>query len=52
MEDKEIVDLYWARSEKAISETDKKYGKYCYSIAHHILFNDADAKECVNDTYQ
>lgn len=51
MEDKEIVDLYWARSEKAISETDKKYGRYCHYIAYQILSDDGDAEEIVNDTY-
>ena len=51
MEDRQIVELYWARDEKAISETDKKYGRYCHYIAHHILGNDEDAKEVVNDTY-
>ena len=29
MDDKQILDLYWERSEAAISETSKKYGKYC-----------------------
>lgn len=29
MEDNRIVDLYWARSEDAITETSEKYGKYC-----------------------
>ena len=33
MDDSRIIDLYWSRSECAISETDQKYGKYCYSIA-------------------
>lgn len=28
MEDKQIVDLYWERSESAIKETEKKYGRY------------------------
>lgn len=51
MEDKQIVDLYWARSEKAISETDKKYSRYCYYIAYNILYNNEDSEECVNDTY-
>ena len=36
MEDKDIVDLYWKRDEKAISETADKYGRYCYSIAYNI----------------
>ena len=51
MEDTRIVDLYWARSESAITETSKKYGKYCYSIAFSILANAEDADESVNDTY-
>ena len=51
MEDKQIVDLYWARSETAIAETEKKYGRYCHYIAYQILYNDEDAKEIVNDTY-
>ena len=51
MEDKQIVELYWERSETAISETEKKYGRYCHYIAYQILANDEDAKEVVNDTY-
>lgn len=51
MEDREIIDLYWKRSESAIHESDKKYGKYCYYIAHNILKNNEDSEECVNDTY-
>ena len=51
MEDQQIVDLYFARSESAIAETDKKYGRYCHSIAFRILEDNEDAKEIVNDTY-
>ena len=51
MEDSLIVELYWARSEAAITETSKKYGKYCYAIAYNILSNAEDADESVNDTY-
>ena len=51
MEDKRIVDLYWERSEIAISETANKYGRYCHYIAHNILHNNEDSEECVNDTY-
>ena len=51
MDDKKIVTLYWERSETAITETDKKYGRYCRYIAHNILHSDQDAEECVNDTY-
>ena len=51
MDDKAIVELYFARSEKAISETAVKYGGYCYSIANNILSNKEDSEESVNDTY-
>lgn len=51
MDDQQIVDLYWQRSESAITETDMKYGRYCHAIAWQILFCEEDSKECVNDTY-
>ena len=51
MDDQKIIDLYWSRSETAITETDQKYGKYCYSIAYNILTNNEDAEESVSDTY-
>ena len=51
MDDNAILDLYFARSEQAIAETDRKYGRYCYSIANHILASPSDAEESVNDTY-
>lgn len=51
MDDQSIVDLYWKRSENAIAETDKKYGRYCFSIAYNVLANNEDAEESVNDTY-
>lgn len=51
MEDKQIVDLYWSRSETAISETAAKYGGYLNSIAYNVLADREDAEESVNDTY-
>lgn len=51
MEDTQIIDLYFARSEQAIQETDNKYGGYCYSIAYNILANREDSEESVSDTY-
>ena len=51
MEDYQIVDLYWARKEKAIAETDKKYGKMLHSLSYSLLSSREDAEECVNDTY-
>ncbi|MBQ9112740.1 MAG: sigma-70 family RNA polymerase sigma factor [Clostridia bacterium] len=51
MDDKQIVELYWDRSEDAIAQTEKKYGWYCRYIAQRILGNEEDAEEVVNDTY-
>ena len=51
MQDYEIVDLYWARSEDAIAQTDTKYGRYCRKIARNIVANDEDSEECVSDTW-
>ena len=51
MEDNQIIQLYFDRSEEAISQTAVKYGKYCHTIANNILHNFEDSEECVNDTY-
>lgn len=50
MEDKRIIELFFARSESAISQLSEKYGKLCAKIAHNILNDLSDAEECVNDT--
>lgn len=49
-EDSRIIELFFARDEKAISETHSKYGRYCYSIAYNIIAVNEDCEECVNDT--
>ena len=51
MEDETIIDLYFAREERAIAETGKKYGGYCRSIAFNILRSHEDTEECVSDTW-
>ena len=51
MEDQQIIDLYFARSETAIAETERKYGAYCRTIAGNILSNLQDCEECVSDTW-
>lgn len=51
MEDERIIDLYWARQESAIAETEEKYGGYCRSISLHILKSQEDSEECINDTW-
>lgn len=51
MEDSQIVALYWDRNERAIAESEIKYGAYCLHISMNIVENRQDAEECVNDTY-
>ena len=51
MDDSEIIELYFQRSEEAVTQTASKYGKYCYKIAYHILSSREDSEESVNDTY-
>ena len=51
LEDSKIIDLYWARKEQALAETDAKYGSYCRTIARNILRNFEDTEECVSDTW-
>ena len=51
MEDDKIIDLYWARSQQAITASEEKYGPYCAAIARRILDREEDAEECVNDTW-
>lgn len=51
MDDSKILNLYWERSETAISETSKKYSKFCYYISFNILHNKEDVEECINETY-
>ena len=51
MEDKDIIDLYWQRSDQAIRESDLKYGNYCSTIAKNICANQEDSEECVSDTW-
>ncbi len=51
MEDNEIIELYWSRSEQAITETKNKYEKLCTKISLNIVHSNEEAEECVNDTY-
>ena len=51
MDDLQIIELYFARDEQAIKETDRKYGKTCFRVANNLLSNNEDSEECVNDTY-
>lgn len=51
LDDSKIIELFWTRSENAVSETSAKYGTYCRGISMQILHSEADAEECVNDTW-
>ena len=51
MEDREIIELFYERSEQAIVELSAKYGALCLRTASHMLNNRLDAEECVNDAY-
>ena len=51
MEDAQIIDLFLARSETAISQTAIRYGRYLKTIARNILPSEEDAEEVLNDVY-
>ena len=51
MTDREIVELFWARSERALEETEQKYGPLCRGVARRILGGEEEAAEAVNGTY-
>ena len=51
MEDSKIIELFFERSEQAISELSNKYGAICRKVADNILNNRLDAEECVNDAF-
>ena len=51
MTDSDMIRLYFSRDEQAIAETQKKYGKYCMTIARDIVGCEQDAEECVSDVY-
>lgn len=51
MEDSQIIQLFNERSEQAIVELSKKYGRLCSKIAVNIVKSESDVEECVNDAY-
>ena len=51
LDDGEIIELYFARDERAIDETDIKYRKYLFSVVYNVLGDRLDGEECLNDTY-
>lgn len=49
MSDDQIIELFVARDERAITETNTKYRAYCMQIVSRILSDQQDAEEVVND---
>ena len=37
MEDQTIVALYWSRDQRALGESQKKYGPLCFRLSENIL---------------
>ena len=50
MEDVRIIDLFFARSEDALRETEQKYGKYLKKVAYGLLRSPEDTEEILGDT--
>ena len=51
MTDEQIIALYWRRDERAIAETQVRYGRYLQAVARGILSDERTCEEVVNDTY-
>ena len=51
MDDSSIIELFFERSERAITELSDKYGQICFRVADNILNSRLDSEECVNDAY-
>ena len=51
MDDRKIIELFFERDEKAISEIEKKYGGLCRSVASNILAMREDVEERLNDVF-
>ena len=49
--DEEIIELYFTRDERAVTETSLKYGGQCRRVSYNILKTKEDAEECVNESY-
>lgn len=51
LDDSQIIELFYARSEQAIIELSQKYAAVCTKVASNILRDTRDTEECVNDAY-
>lgn len=51
MDDSLIVELFERRDQQAAAEAQQKYSAYCRSVAAHILCDQRDVEEAVNETW-
>ena len=51
LNDDEIVQLYFERSEESIAQSEEKYGRLCRSVIRRILPDERDAEECLSDVW-
>ena len=51
MDDSQILNLLFERSEQAVEAMDKRYGRTVKKTAANILHNAQDVEECVNDVW-
>lgn len=51
MQDEQILELFWQRSERAIHEAKCRFGAMCQGIAWNLLRNEEDVEECLSDTW-
>ena len=50
MKDEKIIELFFARDEKALEAVSEKFGKLCRFVASNFLCMREDREECFNDT--
>ena len=51
LDDREIIRLFYERSEDAIAALKKKYDHMLFTISYNILKNKMDVEESLNDVY-
>ncbi len=51
LNDDEIVQLYFERSEDGIAQSQQQYSKLCRSVIRRILPDERDAEECLSDVW-
>jgi len=51
LNDEQIIELFFNRSDEAIGRLAEKYGSKMYAVGYNVLRNHEDTEECVNDAY-